>query len=211
MSDSTDTSEDNGAHTRRPAPGTLPRLDLDSSPDEQLPGEITMVFRQRIIGGVKLVSQSWNGVNIGDSLSDNRAVEDGYRFHDVFHLAYYALLGWSPVLRLLLGLKRISQPAVEESQDGLRAVLIEEAVSILVFTHARALQFFEGARSLDPGLLGMVQSLVAGYEVEARQPREWAEAILQGYAAFRALQANTGGVITASLDRHSLSYRRLES
>jgi hypothetical protein len=195
----------------RGARATEMRLDLSACADEKLPPEITMVFRQRIIGGVKCVSQSWNGVNVGDALTDNRAVEDGYRFHDVFHLAYYALLGWSPVLRLLLGLKRKSQPAVEESQDGLRAVLIEEAVSILVFAHAGALQYFEKTSPVDPGLLGTVQSFVAGYEVEVRQAWEWEEAILQGYAAFRALRDNAGGVIVASLDRHTIAYRSLES
>ena len=186
------------------------RLDLDSCAEERLPAEITMAFRERIIGGFKHVSQSWNGVNIGDSLTDNRTVEDGYRFHDVFHLAYYSLLGWSPVLRLLLGLKRKSQPAIEEYQDGLRVVLLEEAVSIFVFTQARDLQLFEGATSLDPGLVRSVQSLVAGYEVEARQAWEWEEAILQGYAAFRALRNHAGGIIVASLDRRTLSFRPFE-
>ncbi|MGW7530630.1 hypothetical protein ACWGJ5_46485, partial [Streptomyces sp. NPDC054783] len=32
-------------------------------------------------------------------------VEDDYRFHDAFHLAHAAVLGWSPVSRFLLGCK----------------------------------------------------------------------------------------------------------
>jgi len=115
------------------------------------------------------------------------------------------------VLRLLLGLKRKSEPVVEESQDGLRAVLIEEAVSILIFTHARASGHFEHGLSVDPHLLATAQAMVAGYEVEVRTAREWEEAILQGYAAFRELEKNAGGVIVASLDAHSITYRLLDS
>jgi hypothetical protein len=42
-----------------------------------------------------------NGVNIGDRLTDNKLEKDDYRFHDVFHLANAAILGWSPVLRVI--------------------------------------------------------------------------------------------------------------
>ena len=199
--------KDQATEGRPPSLLPVQRLDLDAARDEQLPSVLTMAFRQKIIGGVKHVSQSWNGVNIGDSLTDNRAVEDGYRFHDVFHLSYCARLGWSPVLRLLLGLKRRSQPAVEEAQDGLRAVLLEEAVSILIFNHAKAMQHFEHTSILDESLLNTVSSLVAGYEVEARKAWEWEEAILQGYAAFRLLLKNNGGVIVADMTRQTLTYR----
>ena len=38
---------------------------------------------------------------LGNDLMDNAYEDDGYRFHDVFHLACAAVLGWSPVLRAL--------------------------------------------------------------------------------------------------------------
>src|SRR5690606_30615403 len=38
-----------------------------------------------------------DGKPIGDPLTDNAYVDDGYRYHDAFHLAYVAVLGWSPV------------------------------------------------------------------------------------------------------------------
>ena len=40
-----------------------------------------------------------NGKAFGHSLSDNRYEEDGYRFHDLLHLAYGTVLGWSPTLK----------------------------------------------------------------------------------------------------------------
>jgi hypothetical protein len=48
----------------------------------------------------------WNGVFIGDPLTDNIADRDGYRFHDVFHFANAAILHWSPVMRALVRHKR---------------------------------------------------------------------------------------------------------
>jgi NTP pyrophosphatase (non-canonical NTP hydrolase) len=36
-----------------------------------------------------------NGQQIGNNLTDNSYANDGYRFHDVFHLAYAGVLGWS--------------------------------------------------------------------------------------------------------------------
>ena len=53
-----------------------------------------------------------------DSLTDNAYDPDGYRFHDVFHLAYAAVLDWSPVTRSLLQRKRKSNPQVDEVEDG---------------------------------------------------------------------------------------------
>ena len=39
------------------------------------------------------------GFLLGDRLTDNHLPEDDYRFHDVFHLAFAAVLGWSPTTR----------------------------------------------------------------------------------------------------------------
>ena len=53
-----------------------------------------------------------------DALTDNAYDPDGYRFHDIFHLAYAAVLDWSPVTRSLLQRKRKSDPRVDEVEDG---------------------------------------------------------------------------------------------
>ena len=64
-------------------------------------------------------AQMWvDGELAGDELTDNSYFSDGYRFHDVFHLAYAAVLGWSPVTRRMLRKKRKSQPLLDEVEDG---------------------------------------------------------------------------------------------
>src|SRR2546425_1996035 len=52
------------------------------------------------------------------SIQDNAYDDDGYRFHDVFHFAHLAILGWSPVLRKLLKRKRRNDVLVDEVEDG---------------------------------------------------------------------------------------------
>ena len=71
-----------------------PLFDQSDDPEERLPRHIELDFAERGPDGRKYVRLQCNGVNIGDRLTDNRAVEDDYRFHDVFHLAYAAILGW---------------------------------------------------------------------------------------------------------------------
>ena len=79
-----------------------------------------------------------DGAPAGDELQDNAYVEDGYRFHDIFHVAHAAKLGWSPVLRGKLlnpKRKRSVDPIVDEVEDGGRAIVIDEAIVAYVWEY----------------------------------------------------------------------------
>ena len=129
----------------------------------------------------------------------------------MFHLAYVAVLGWSPVIRALLKLKRKGEPAVDEAQDGARATLIEEGVTTWIFGQAQRLKFFDGLKAGDLPLdmLKHVREFVAGYEVQDCPLWQWEEAILQGYAAFRFLQLHRRGRLTVDLENRRLSIEEL--
>ena len=178
--------------------------------DEQLPRRIEMLFFERNVGGTIYAYQKCCGILIGDRLTDNRAEPDDYRFHDVFHLAYAAKLGWSPVLRALFKNKRKSNRTVDENEDGARAILIEEGVSTWVFNHARKNHLFEHVEALDYSLLKAIGQLVDGYEVAQRPLWQWERAILDGFTVFRQVVANRGGLVIADLDSHTISYRKQE-
>lgn len=150
-----------------------------------------------------------DGLAIGDVLTDNRQGDDDYRFHDVFHMAYAAVMGWSPTLRRLLKRKRKSDPFIDETQDGARAVLIEEGIATWIFNHAQRLEYFENLRALDYSMLKSVREFVQGYEAETCPLWCWEEAILQGYYAFRQVKENRGGRLTVDLDKHQLLYEKL--
>lgn len=176
---------------------------LDSSfPDEeQLPRRFEVEFTERTgEAGVPVVSMVWDGESLGDPLTDNAHDEDGYRFHDVFHLSHAAILGWSPVLRSLMRRKRKSDPTIDETEDGGRAIVIDEAIVAFVFEHARRHSFFENVDHVDYELLRTIMNLVAGLEANTRSAHQWEQAILAGYRVWRELRDRGSGRVLIDMD-----------
>ena len=185
-------------------------LDFDSKfgIEEQLPREFRIRVNQRGSGKSYL---QWNGVFIGDPLTDNIADRDGYRFHDVFHFANAAILHWSPVMRALIRHKRKSNPKFDEEQDSGRAIVVEEGVAAWIFSRAKELNFFENQEKVSLGILKTIGEFVSGYEVEKCPLKLWEKAILEGYAVFRQLKANQGGWIIGNREQRTIKYMSLES
>lgn len=186
-------------------------FDADMDPEEQLPSRMTIDIYERTVRSQTYVYQRSSGVFVGDRLTDNAAEPDDYRFHDVFHYAYVSVLGWSPVIRSLLRLKRKSAPKIDEVEDGARAVLIEEGVTTWLFGQAQQLEFFANVEigGLPLDMLKHVRQFVAGYEVAQCPLWLWEEAILQGYAAFRFLQQHRRGRVTIDLFNRRLRIKDL--
>lgn len=186
--------------------GSVATFDQEYPKDEQIPRKFLASFIEKPLNRGVYVKISVNGVTVGDALTDNANEDDGYRYHDVFHLAYAAVLGWSPVTRALLKCKRKSAPKTDEVEDGARAAIVEEAVSILVFNHAEERGWYAERSSIDIGLLKTIQRMVAGLEVEACTAKQWQSAIHQGYLAFDRLKRNNGGAVAMDLDRQTIVY-----
>lgn len=184
-------------------------LDFDCGfPDEErLPAKFRIEIKQRNDGRSYL---RWNGVFIGDPLTDSIGGEDGYRFHDVFHFSHAAILHWSPTFRALIRHKRKSDPKIDGSQDSGRAIVIEEGLSAYIFSCAKLLNFFEGQNSVSLDLLKTVKNFVRGYEVERCSMKLWEDAILQGYAVFRKLNENNGGVVVGDRKKRTIRYEKLK-
>ena len=104
-------------------------------------------------------------------------------------------------------MKRKSRPEVDETQDGARAILIEEGLSTLVFHHALRLNYFASIKSLDYSLLKAVQDFVTGYEVDQCPLWQWEQAILKGFEVFRKLRTHRRGVVTADLVERSITFK----
>ena len=182
-------------------------LDSDFPELEQIPRRFALRLVENGEEGKRHVTPYFKGQPLGDKLTDNRMEDDDYRFHDAFHMAFAAKLGWSPNLRRLMKRKRKSQPRIDEVEDGARAVLIEEGVATWIFNHAQRLNLFDGVDALDYGLLKTVREFVEGYEVAKLPLWLWEEAILSGFDVFRQLQAHRGGIVEADLQNRRLSFR----
>jgi NTP pyrophosphatase (non-canonical NTP hydrolase) len=178
---------------------------------ERLPKRMVIDIREIVPDKNQyFVLQTSKKLNIGDRLTDNIEDADEYRFHDVFHYAYAAVLGWSPVLRSLLRLKRKSNKFIDETQDGARAILIEEGISAFVFSEAKSQAFFRNVErgKLSFDLLKRIRGFVKGYEAQELPLWLWEEAILQGFEAFRFLQEHRAARVTISYADRELQVER---
>jgi NTP pyrophosphatase (non-canonical NTP hydrolase) len=173
---------------------------------ERLPRKFVVSFREIREGSRVEVRTEIEGRLVGSALTDNAYADDGYRFHDVFHVAYAAVLGWSPVLRGLLRLKRRSQPLIDEVEDGGRAAVIEEGVAAVAFDYARRHSFLANVRDVDEHLLSTLRGMCQHLEVAEQPPSLWRQALLDGFAVWRELVENRGGQVSADLDLQQIRY-----
>ncbi|MEG8033701.1 hypothetical protein QP179_20020 [Sphingomonas aurantiaca] len=156
---------------------------------------------------------------LGDDLTDNSYSEDGYRFHDAMHLALAAKLGWSPVLRRLMGRKRRSDERLDEVEDGARAAIVEEAVIKIIHAegvrrealgssrHLGSQPLFSAGGDISFALLRSLGDLVDGLEVAANRQWEWEDAILCGFELFHTLKTGGRGTVSIDLDARSLVFK----
>ena len=185
------------------------RLGAWAKEGENFPDRFTLAFKEGADGSKVIVRTFFEGEQVGAELTDNAHADDGYRFHDVFHAGFVAALGWSPVLRKLLGRKRRSIAKIDEVEDGGRAAMIEEGIAALVFDYGRNHNFLDGAGGVDEALLKTVRSMSSHLEV-AKQPEAlWQSAIVQGFAVWRQVVEAKGGII--EIDRTARTLRYLGS
>jgi NTP pyrophosphatase (non-canonical NTP hydrolase) len=181
---------------------------------EQLPRRFVAELREtHPANGEARVMVTIDGEPAGNSLADNAHDPDGYRFHDVFHLAHAAKLGWSPVVRGTLlkrpekeppDRKRRSSPQHNEVEDGGRAIVIDEAIVAYVWEYARRHDFLDGVHTIDYAVLKTIKHLTSGLEVSSRSAHQWEEAILEGYQIWRQVKAHSGGVVEVDLKQRRI-------
>jgi len=202
---------------RKPDREPTPLHDQGRPEGERLPRQFEVKIRT-ISEGVSEMLLC--GERLGDPLKDNSHQPDGYRFHDVMHLANAAHLGWSPVLRKMMKRKRSTDTSLDDVEDGGRAAVVEEAIVKVIHAEAmrrariREPESTDESRKLFPAeeeipfaLLKLVQRLAEGHEVYANKAWEWEGAIRSGYGLFQKLRDNKEGLITVDLERRSITYK----
>jgi hypothetical protein len=184
------------------------KLFFDSNFDEmeQLPRKFTVCFNSVNVGNNAKTRVSINGIQVGDFIDDNSKERDSYRFHDVFHYTFATMLGWSPCTRAMMKRKRKSNPTVDEIEDGARATITEESISLIIFNKAKRTNFFKEDGKVSMSLLNLIKEMTASFEVAVKSKEEWEKAILKGYSLFRELVKNNGGKIHFDMLTQSAIY-----
>ena len=186
-------------------------FDEGLEPAEQLPRALDVTFTESLshdrgASPVPIVHIHRGAQPVGDPLDDNSDDNDDYRYHDVFHLAYMAVLGWSPVMRSLLRVKRSNNRDTDRIEDGGRAIAIEEGLSAYVFAAARDHSQFSTSTAVPMEIVKSCRAMTAHLEVSRRLAQDWEYAILSGFRVFAQLVAHRGGLVHADLRARTLTY-----
>ena len=191
---------------------SIKSFDESFPPDQQLPRHICVRIDQDEKGKVRMSVELKDGgeITLGARVTDNAYEEDGYRFHDVIHLAFMSVLGWSPVMRALMNRKRKGSAKIDEVEDGARAINLEEAVSAMIYEHARTVDYFKQETHVPFELLKWIEKITRGLEVSQLTYDLWSDAIIQGYAAWRKTFENNGGVIECNLNKRQIKYKAIK-
>jgi NTP pyrophosphatase (non-canonical NTP hydrolase) len=159
---------------------------------------------------------------LGATLTDNDHEGDGYRFHDVIHVAFAVHLGWSPNLRAFMGLKRRGNAKIDEVEDGGRAKILEETIILQIHLQAEAYNQYlsEAGSELDgspyryPDAMGFeflrrLHDLTIGHEVHENPKQDWEQAIRNGYEHYYTLREANGGIIAIDMQARTMEFRPL--
>lgn len=195
-----------------------PLHDLQDDPSEQLPRQMAVSF---ISVSPEHTRMYVGGKMLGNTLDDNSYVDDGYRFHDVMHLACIAYLGWSPVQRGFLRRKRKSRKDKTDAvEDGARAKLVEEVVLKAIHSEGvrlskesgrppaagEVVRLFPTRSAITFRLLKAVQEHVDGLEVSKNKFWEWEDAIYNGADIFHQLRCEQQGTVTLDMEKRTLTF-----
>jgi MazG C-terminal domain/MazG nucleotide pyrophosphohydrolase domain len=212
----------------------LPVFDAGYPAQERFPRQLAVAFTQhtmssgRTVAMMTLVSAEPNafpdgpihrdggkvvgyqvGGPLGDPLTDNSRRTDAYRYHDAIHLAFMAVLNWSPNTRSLLRVKRKANPMTDECEDGARAIFAEEGLTAMLSRLAIRRAAFQSETSVDGEVIQVAKAAAVDLEVETLPVWLWRRAIQQGFRAMRQLAVNEGGYLLADLDARRLMYQKV--
>lgn len=175
--------------------------------EEQIPRTFSVTFKEVLFRGKNEVQVIYNNSDqVGDIINDNSYKNDFYRYHDVFHYSFATLLGWSPCARAMMKRKRKTNKQIDEVEDGARAAITEEAVSMIIFNEAKRKNFFKDSVKVSRVTLRIIKEMTENFEVNVRTTNEWQIAILRSYEVFRFLVENKGGTVEFDAYNKEIKY-----
>ena len=207
------------AQLRRPSTQPTPLHDDSRSDAQKFPRYFEVKF---LTVGEGRSRMYLDGCPLGNDLTDNSYEEDGYRFHDVLHLANVAHLGWSPVLRSLMNRKRKddANPQLDEVEDGARAKIVEEALLKVIHSEGKDIAeivhpdlapkdrpMFSEDVDIPLSFFKLIGRYVKGLEVESNSFEEWKAAIRDGYQIYKELAEHGQGTVTVNLEQREITFR----
>ena len=185
-------------------------FDEECKTEEQIPRHFTISFKEVGVGSRGEVRVVFNdSKQLGNIINDNAYKDDLYRYHDIFHYSFATLLGWSPCTRAMMKRKRKSRELLDEIEDGARATITEEALSMIIFNEAKRKNYFKDESKVSKTTLRIIKEMTENFEVNVRSAKEWELAILKAYEIFRLLTGNKGGRVEFDAFNMKINYSSL--
>jgi len=181
-------------------------FDVDFSEKEQLPRIFSVTFEAIGVDNREIKVTLSGSRQLGSTINDNAYKNDFYRYHDIFHYSFATLLGWSPCSRAMMMRKRKSKEIIDEIEDGARAAITEEALSMIIFNEAKRKNYFKDTKNISRTTLRIIKEMTENFEVNVRSAKDWENAILKAYDIFRQLIAHQGGKVDFDAIKKTISY-----
>ncbi len=150
------------------------------------------------------VAMFFDNRQIGLELQDQVHDSDDFRYHDVFHAVFAAVLGWSPVLRLLMGFRREGNFETLLIDDGNRAIIVEEAIVELVICTYR--RYGKLDQSQLANLASNAMLLTAQLEVSSVSEQRWYDALSTGVSLWLEVKELSSCRLTIDRQKQSVSH-----
>ena len=103
-------------------------------------------------------------------------------------------------------IKRKSDTTIDTVEDGARAAITEELVTLYVYNHAQNHRLFKYSDRVDTDVLKTIQKLVGKIEVQDCTSKQWETCIINSYKVFDELLKNNGGRVLVSIKNRKLIY-----
>lgn len=132
--------------------------------------------------------------------------DDGYKWHHIFHIALLVNLGWSPVIRNLLGLKRRSNITIEKTEDSPRPHIIEEGILSYIFQLYLRNRLFTNENTIKKDVRDFINKYTQNLEVSKVENNLWNKAIIEGFKYWNLLKINNGGVIKLNMSNKIIDF-----
>lgn len=192
------------ARDAEPHPNELKRK--TSSPFRRATGRYSIYILETKPETVEVFSNLESGglVNLGSKAEEwSIDTSDNFRWHDLFHLSFFTVCGWSVVCKTMLGLDDETVP--RSGIMGIRGAIIEEAIISRFFTEISSNR--DPAEAAEIAAIG-ARIICKDTKLSSIGKVSWKEALIRGHSLMTEAVKLGGGTIKIDLDTSSIEFVR---
>lgn len=138
-------------------------------------------------------------IQLGAKSQNWSIIDDGFKYHDIFHFTFYSMLGWSPVSKGIFG---FDDPSLVY-EEGYRSQILEEAVIAFI------IQEYTTNSKIVPSdeLLNEIEILLYGFYGNKISKNDWKRAILVAIEIWEIIKVKKDLAIELDLKMKSIRIR----